>query len=57
MSPATLRNLMRKAGITTQRELALKIGVDKQTVWRWLHQVTPISSRNAALIREKLRTK
>jgi DNA-binding transcriptional regulator YiaG len=57
MSPTKLRKIMRDKGIGTQRELAKKIGVDKQTVWRWLHKRTPISERNAALIKTKLKLK
>lgn len=54
MTPDKLRAMMRRAGVTSQRELAKVLGVHHMTVYRWMAGRTPISAAPAALIREHL---
>jgi len=57
MTPDQLRDLMAKAGIATQRELAEAIGVHEPCISRWMKGRRDINHAYAALIREKLKTR
>jgi DNA-binding transcriptional regulator YdaS (Cro superfamily) len=57
MSPDQLRDLMQRAGIATQRDLAQVVGVHYPCVNRWLRGNRAINHAYAALIREKLKSR
>ncbi len=54
MEPAEFAKLLEKSGLT-QVEAAAKIGVDKQTVHRWIKGTRGIDQFKAAAIRKALK--
>jgi transcriptional regulator with XRE-family HTH domain len=54
MTPDEFRARMEAAGLT-ERTAAEALGVNKNTVYRWLSGETPIAADKAALIRQRIR--